>query len=208
MPLLLGLTGNIACGKTTVGQMTLEMGAASYIDADAVVHDLYAPGQAIHAAVLAAFGEAVRAPDGTIDRRALGTIVFNDPGKLRQLESIVHPAVHTAIIAQLSGLESRDVAIIDAVKLLEGGMAAWCAAVWLVICSPEEERRRLIADRGMTPAEAEARLSAQPDRTAQRDLVTTVIDNSGSLAATRAQVEIAWQDFQRLFPWTSPQLLL
>ncbi len=192
MPHLLGLTGNIACGKTTIGQMVLELGAARYIDADAVVHELYAPGQPIHAAVLAAFGRAILTPDGQIDRRALGARVFSDPAALQRLEGIVHPAVHAAVAAQLTDLPPDAVAVIDAVKLLEGGMARQCEQVWLVVCDPAEERRRLLTDRGLKPAEADARLAAQPDNAARRPLVAAVIDNSGTLVATRAQVAAAW----------------
>lgn len=192
MPHLLGLTGNIACGKTTIGQMLLELGAARYIDADAVVHDLYAPGQPIHAAVLAAFGRAILTPDGQIDRRALGARVFSDPAVLQRLEGIVHPAVHAAVAARLADLPPDAVAVIDAVKLLEGGMARQCDQVWLVVCDAAEERRRLLMDRGLTPAEADARLAAQPDNTTRRPLVAVVIDNSGTLAETRAQVAAAW----------------
>ena len=93
MPILLGLTGNIASGKTTVGQMLLELGAARYIDADQVVHQLYEPGQSIYTGVVAAFGNEILTPEGAIDRRALGNIVFNDAEALRRLEAIVHPAV-------------------------------------------------------------------------------------------------------------------
>jgi dephospho-CoA kinase len=196
MPHVLGLTGNIACGKTTIGQMLLALGAARYVDADAVVHDLYLPGQPIHAAVAAAFGKGILLPDGQIDRRALGARVFGDPAALQRLEGIVHPAVHVAVTAQLADLPAEAVAIIDAVKLLEGGMGRWCDQVWLVICDPAEERRRLIDDRGLTPAEAEARLAAQPSNDARRTQVAVIIDNSGTLAATHAQVSVAWASYR------------
>jgi len=196
MPHLLGLTGNIASGKTTIGHMLLDLGAARYIDADAVVHDLYAPGQPIYAAVFAAFGREILTSDGQIDRRALGARVFSDSVALRQLEAIVHPAVHGAVAARLADLPADAVAVIDAVKLLEGGMARQCEQVWLVVCDPAEERRRLIADRGLTPAEADARLAAQPDNDTRRALVDVVIDNSGSLEQTRAQVAAAWARYR------------
>jgi dephospho-CoA kinase len=198
MPHLLGLTGNIASGKTTIGHMLLDLGAARYIDADAVVHELYAPGQPIYAAVLAAFGRAILLPDGQIDRRALGARVFGDPAALQRLEAIVHPAVHAAVAARLAELPGDAVTVIDAVKLLEGGMARQCEQVWLVVCDPAEERHRLITERGLTPAEADARLAAQPDNAARRALVDAVIDNSGTLDQTRAQVAAAWARYRRL----------
>src|SRR5690242_9425925 len=97
MPHLLGLTGNIACGKTTIGKLLLALGATRYIDADAVVHNLYRAGQPIYEAVLQAFGPDVLASDGQIDRKLLGAHVFGDPAALRQLEAITHPAVQVAV---------------------------------------------------------------------------------------------------------------
>ena len=91
MTYLLGITGNIACGKTTVGKMLLELGAARYIDADSIVHDLYQPGQPVFAAVIQEFGPGIVAPDGTIDRQRLGAIVFGDPIQLRRLEALTLP---------------------------------------------------------------------------------------------------------------------
>jgi dephospho-CoA kinase len=196
MPHLLGLTGGIACGKTTVGKQLLDLGAARYIDADALVHELYEPGQSVSAAVVAAFGAAVRTPKGQIDRRALGAIVFSDPEQMRRLEAIVHPAVEALVMQRLADLPAEAVAVVDAVKLLEGGLGHRCDAVWLVVCPVAQQRRRLIADRHLTPAEADARLAAQPDEQARRALVDVVIDNSGTLAETRAQVVAAWTAFR------------
>ena len=195
MPHLLGVTGNIATGKTTIGQMLLALGAARYIDADAVVHDLYRPGEAIHAAIVVEFGQQVVATDGQIDRKALGEIVFHDPNQLQRLEALTHPAVNMAIAAQLLDLTADDIAVVDAVKLLEGGFGKLCDAVWLVTCDPAEERRRLITDRHLTEAEVNARLAAQPDNAARRAQVAEVIDNSGTLAATQIQVQAAWIRF-------------
>ena len=195
MPHLLGITGNIACGKTTIGKMLLDLGAARYIDADAVVHDLYRPGQPIYTAVVQSFGADVLAADGQIDRKILGGRVFGDPAALHQLEALTHPAVHAAVVDLLAELPPEAIVVLDAVKLLEGGMALGCDAVWLVTCDVAEERRRLTEERGMTTAEAEARLAAQPSNAARRSLVDVVIDNSGTLAATQAQVSAAWHQF-------------
>jgi dephospho-CoA kinase len=195
MPLVIGLTGNIASGKTTVGAMLLKLGARRYIDADLLVHDLYEPGQAVYKAVVAAFGPGIVNAQGRLDRRALGAIVFDDPEALRRLEGIVHPAVHAAIAAALQTLPDDAIAIIDAVKLIEGGSARFAQSRWLVLCSPEEQLRRLITVRGFSEAEARARLQAQPPIAPKLELVDEVIDNSGSLAATRAQVEAAFTRF-------------
>src|SRR6266516_6453409 len=93
MPRIIGLTGNIACGKTAVGYMLLELGAERYIDADAIVHKLYQSGQPIAIQVAETFGHAVIASDGSVDRKALGAVVFQDTEAMRRLEAIVHPAV-------------------------------------------------------------------------------------------------------------------
>jgi len=97
MPRIIGITGNIACGKTAVGHILLELGAERYIDADALVHELYQSGKPIAVKVAETFGPAVVAPDGSIDRKALGAIVFQDAEAMQRLESIVHPAVSRAV---------------------------------------------------------------------------------------------------------------
>jgi dephospho-CoA kinase len=198
MPILLGLTGNIACGKTTVGQMLLALEAARYIDADLVVHQLYEPGQAIYAGVVAAFGPEILTPEGAIDRRRLGNIVFNDAEALRRLEAIVHPAVGTAIVSAIQAEPPDAVIVLDAVKLLEGGTGALCKSRWLVICDEEQQLRRLMDRDGFSEEEARARLRAQPPIAPKLPLVDEVIDNSGTLEATRAQVEAAWARFKAL----------
>jgi dephospho-CoA kinase len=153
----------------------------------------------------------VAAPGGPIDRRALGAIVFAEPAALRRLERIVHPAVHARIEAWLESLGVRGwggvgenqpltpnpqppIAVIDAIKLLESGWKPLCDAIWVVTCTPEQQIERLIAARGLSMAEAQARIAAQPpqaDKIAQADVV---IDNSGSLEQTKRQVETAWRN--------------
>src|SRR5215467_12356880 len=117
MPRIIGITGNIACGKTAVGHMLLEMGAERYIDADAVVHRLYQRGQSIAVKVAEVFGPGVVDSSGDIDRKALGTIVFQDTAAMRRLEEIVHPAVSQALTNELARVSPTGIAIIDAVKL-------------------------------------------------------------------------------------------
>jgi dephospho-CoA kinase len=200
MPRILGITGNIACGKSVVGQMLLEMGAERYIDADAVVHRLYMSGQPIALQVEKAFGAAVMAGDGSVNRAALGEIVFHDLSAMQRLESIVHPAVGLAIAQELAEVSPDGIAIIDAVKLLEGGSGNLCQSKWLIVCSEAQELARLMARNHMNRDEAQARLRAQPSVEARLKLVDEVIDNSGSLEETRAQVAAALERFQRAFP--------
>ena len=194
---LIGLTGNIACGKSVVVAMLRELGA-QVIDADQVTHELQQPGQPVYQQIVAAFGAGILAgAGGPIDRRALGAIVFADAAALRRLEQIVHPAVRERLAAWLAGVgqrpAGRQIAVIDAIKLLESGWRPLCDAIWVVTCAPEQQLARLVSTRGMSEAEARVRIAAQPpqhEKVAQADVV---IDNSGALAATREQVHAAWQ---------------
>lgn len=193
-PRVLGLTGPIACGKTTVGTMLLDLGALARIDADEVVHELMAAGTETTRLIGAAFGDDVIAPNGAVDRKALGNRVFAAPEALERLESIVHPAVRPAVRTKLAHHAHRPgVVILDAVKLLQSDLAELCTAIWLVQCDRREEFRRLTQERSLTPEAARARLDAQPSFDDPR--VTAVIDNSGRLEQTRAQVERQWQEF-------------
>jgi dephospho-CoA kinase len=200
MPRIIGITGNIASGKTAVGHMLLELGAERYIDADAVVHKLYRSGQAIAVKVAEAFGGGVVASNGDIDRKALGAIVFQDTVAMRRLEAIVHPAVSQALANELAGVSHAGVVIIDAVKLLEGGSGKFCQSKWMVICPQELEYERLIARNNLDPEEARTRIKAQPPVDERLPLVDEVIDNSGSLDDTRRQVEAAYERFCKQFP--------
>lgn len=200
MPRIIGITGNIACGKTAVGHMLLEMGAERYIDADALVHKLYQSGQTIAVKVVEAFGSGVVAANGDIDRKALGAIVFQDAAAMRRLEEIVHPAVSQALTNELEHVSPSGVVIIDAVKLLEGGSGKFCQSKWMVTCPQELEFERLIARNDFNSEEALARIKAQPPLEARLPLVDEVIDNSGSLDETRRQVEAAYKRFCKQFP--------
>ena len=200
MPRIIGLTGNIACGKTSVGQMLLELGAERYIDADAVVHHLYESGQPIALQVQEVFGPTVIAADGSVDRKALGAVVFQNPEAMQRLERIVHPAVGRALMQELATVSATSIAIIDAVKLLEGGSGALCQSKWLVICPEEQERARLMTRNQMSEEEAWSRIRAQPSVAARLPLVDEVIDNGGALEETRRQVAAAFERFCKKFP--------
>ena len=115
--------------------MLLELGAERYIDADALVHQLYMEDQPIAVKVAEAFGSEVIAADGSIDRKALGEIVFQNAGAMRRLETIVHPAVGQALLKELASASPSGIVVIDAVKLLEGGSGALCQSKWMIVCS-------------------------------------------------------------------------
>ncbi len=173
-------------------------------DADQVTREVMRPGDPAYRAIVEAFGPAILTePGGPIDRAALGRIVFADQAKLRQLEQIVHPATRAQILRWLDDEETRaasssrrTVTVLDAVKLIESGYSAICDAVWVVVCDPEEQVRRLVESRGMLPADARQRIAAQPPQAAKVAAADVVIDNSGTLAETEAQVEAAWRAIQ------------
>ena len=128
--ILIGLTGNIAVGKTTVCAILRQLGA-QIIDADQLVHRLLVKGQPVYQQVVAAFGDGVLAPSGDIERARLGRIVFADPAVLKQLEAITHPAVDVLVQQEIAA-STANVVVVDAVKLIESGLSRRCNAVWVV----------------------------------------------------------------------------
>ena len=189
----IGITGPIGCGKSTVAGWLAARGAVA-IDADAEAGAVTAPGQPAHDEILERFGDAVRAPDGSLDRAALGRIVFADPAALRDLEAIVHPAVRPRILAAIAVAEAAGAraVVIEAIKLVEGGLAALCDETWLVTCTPNEQRARL-AGRGVTPDDAARRMAAQADIAARLAAAATrILDTGGDRAAAEARVAAAF----------------
>jgi dephospho-CoA kinase len=189
-PRIIGLTGNIATGKSVVMRQAAERGALT-IDADRVVHELLDGDEAIQNAVAAAFGPEVRLPNGRIDRAALGRIVFSDPDKLRQLERLTHPAVRAEIARQIAAAGEATV-VIEAIKLLEGPLAAACDQIWVTTCPRETQLERLRVCRGMDEATAVARVEAQALQAEKIARADVVIDTGGAMDETRAQFEAAW----------------
>jgi dephospho-CoA kinase len=197
-PLRIGITGPIGCGKSTIAGWLRELGAVT-IDADEVAREVVEPGGGLDA-VIGEFGEAVRAADGSLDRSALGRIVFADPEALRRLEAIVHPAVRPRIEARLrdAATAAAPAVVIEAIKLVEGGLAALCDEVWLVTCPPGEQRERVAerdGNRGDVDAQADAaaRILAQGDLTARlRPAADRIIDTGGTLRESRARAEAAY----------------
>jgi len=188
---LLGLTGNIACGKSTVLRQLHELGAF-VIDADALIHDILRKDGLAYPQVVSEFGTRILRDDGEIDRRALGDIVFSDPERLKRIEEIEHPIVRRVIDEQISEAPGP-VVVLDAIKLIESGWADKCNAVWVVTCRRDQQVERLVSTRGYSEQEAEMRIGAQSPQEAKVARATTVIDNSGTLAQTREQVAAAWE---------------
>ena len=189
--LRIGLTGPIGCGKSTVARWLGERQGVIAVDADRIAQEVLRPGTAEVEAVYRRFGPALRRADGTLDRAELGRLVFADPVALRELEAIVHPAVRPRILAAIAEADRAGAraVVVEAIKLVEGGLAESCDEVWLVTCDEEVQLERLIG-RGMEPTDAAARLAAQRGlATRLRPRATRVIDTSGSAEATSQIVE-------------------
>ncbi|MEX2425564.1 MAG: dephospho-CoA kinase [Thermomicrobiaceae bacterium] len=190
-PYLLGITGNIACGKSLVSSILAELGA-EVIDADHVVHELMQPGSEILQEIARRFGDDVLNPDGSLNRPRLGEIVFGDSAALADLEQITHsPAVQT--ILSRSQKSSAPVVVIDAIKLYESGLADHCQQTWTVYCNPEVQRQRLMDRNNFSKAQAQQRIDAQPPQDEKKRRADVVIDNSSGIPETRAQVMRAWE---------------
>jgi len=224
---VIGLTGNIATGKSVVSGMLERLGARA-IDADALAHELMEKGTPVWQAVVQEFGPSAalrrapgplalvlddkyRAPgtkgsghgqgilysNGSINRKKLGAIVFADEAALRRLEAIVHPAVIVRT-EELIGESQEPVVVVEAIKLIEAGMHRTCDALWVVTCSNEQQLARLVKQRDLTEEEARQRIEAQPPQEAKLALADVVIDNSGSLNETWRQVKSEWDKILRL----------
>jgi dephospho-CoA kinase len=204
---LLGLTGDIAAGKSTVAQLLQKRGAV-LLDADALVRELYSDRE-FAARVAALFQDAPRvlgnhgsllSADGSIDRRVLGSIVFVDPAALRKLEALVHPAVMELRDRKIAALalqkEAPRVVVLEAVKLVESGHAEKCDALWWIQASLETQMHRLVHDRGMDEGAARARLLNQPEAKIKLELLQekpfTIIGNDGNRQQLEEAVEAAW----------------
>lgn len=192
--LRIGLTGPIGCGKSTVGRWLGELGAI-VVDADVIARGVADIGEPVLDEVVARFGEAYRRPDGSLDRAALGRLVFSDPAALSDLEAIVHPAVRPRIEAAVADAEAAGApaVVVEAIKLIEAGYAAVCDEVWLVTCDAKAQRGRLIG-RGSPADEADQRIVAQGDLAARLGpRATRIIDTSGESEATHRWVTAAWE---------------
>jgi dephospho-CoA kinase len=187
--LVIGLTGPIGCGKSTVAGWLEELGGV-VVDADRIAREVTAPGEPALDTVIEAFGEEFMAADGSLDRAALGRVVFSDPAALATLEAIVHPAVRPRIeeAVRAAADAGAPLVVIEAIKLVEAGHAARCDEVWLVTCDAATQRERLVG-RGTNEADAATRIAAQGDIIERlRPAAGRVIDTSGDRATVRARI--------------------
>jgi dephospho-CoA kinase len=197
--LRVGLTGGIACGKSTVAAMMRELGCA-VLEADKVAHQLMAPGQPACEEIVRDFGERILGPDGTIDRRQLGEIVFRDPKQLQRLNQIVHPRViqeQDRRLAEWAAGGAVRVAVVEAALLVEAGYHRKLDRLAVVWCLPEQQLERLRA-RGLTAEQIAQRIAAQMPLEEKRRLADDTIDCSGSLEHTRQQVEALVERWKQL----------
>lgn len=196
MAIHIGLTGGIGSGKSTVAQMLVKLGAV-LIDADAIGRQLLGPGQPVLTEVVSAFGRGILAEDGTLDRAALASLVFEDESKREQLNAIVHPAIRAEAQRQsdeaVGQLGESGVIVEDIPLLVETGQADRFDGVIVVAVDRAERLRRLVELRGMDTNDALARMDTQASDEERRALATWVIDNSGSLEETEEQVRAVFE---------------
>jgi dephospho-CoA kinase len=195
--LVVGLTGGIGSGKSTVSALLAELGAV-VIDADAIVHEVQAPGGAAYAPMVEHFGPAVVRADGTFDRQAIADIVFNDPEQLAALNAIVHPLVGQTIAERMAAEADTDhVVILDVPLLVESGRSDM-AGIIVVDAPVEIAVARAVARGPASEADVRARIAKQASREERLAKADLVVDNSGSLEDLRAQVAKAWRWIQEL----------
>lgn len=194
---VVGLTGGIGAGKSTVSAALAARGAV-VIDADAITREVQAPGTPVLAAMVERFGPTILRADGTLDRQAVADIVFPDPDALADLNAIVHPAVGATLAERLAEQVGTDhIVILDVPLLVESGRDDM-AGIIVVDVDPEIAVRRLVEHRGFTEADARSRISRQAGREQRLERAGFVIDNEGGLDALEPQIEACWSWIQGL----------
>jgi dephospho-CoA kinase len=204
----IGLTGGVACGKSTVAKLFAELGAR-VIDADKIVHELYRKGESVHEELVKRFGKEILGADGEIDRRRLAAMAF-EGGRVQELNSIVHPAVgarQQQWLQEVAAGQPDAIAVVEATLTLEAGGKARFDKIVVVTCLPEQKVVRYAARAGISAAEArtevERRSKAQWSDEEKARLADYVIDNSGALDQTRRQVERIYTELRAVAPSTA-----
>lgn len=192
---IIGLTGGIACGKSTVSYHLRELGAR-ILDADAIAHALMAPGGKLYELYLDRFGEGILQPDATLDRRAIGRIVFSDPAERAWMDSVAHPMVRSTMTRELE--EAREygtrIAVLDVPLLFEAGWQDFADENWVVAVDEKTQLRRLMKRDACTEEAARGRIRAQMLLEEKIRLADVVIDNGKSVDHTYAQVDKLWKE--------------
>ncbi|KAJ7062883.1 CoaE-domain-containing protein [Mycena amicta] len=201
--LVVGLTGGIATGKSTVSNL-LKTKQIPLIDADVLARQVVEPGTPGLAKIVAFFGPDILLPDGSLDRKKLGSIIFNDEAKRRKLNSIVHPAVRRAMLWGVvkNWLKGSKYCVLDVPLLVEGGLWKLCGKVVVVFCSPEVQLERLMKRDDSSKEDASARLNSQLSITDKVSYADDVVDNSGSPEDLERHVNDLVQALERDVGWT------
>jgi dephospho-CoA kinase len=195
--ILVGLTGGIGSGKSTVSALLAERGAV-IVDADQVVRDVQQPGSPVLAQLAERFGAQVIADDGSLDRAAVASVVFTDPDALKDLNKIVHPAVGAEMNRQVLAQRETDRVVVMDIPLLTENPREGLQAVIVVDVDPEVQVQRLVGGRGFDEADARARIARQATREQRLATATHVVDNSGSLDDLVPQVDRLWAELTAL----------
>ena len=192
---VIGLTGGIGSGKTTVSDM-LRADGATIVYADQIGHEVYRPGTPVWEQVVQAFGRQVLTEDGQIDRRKLGQIVFSEPGALARLNAITHPPMRQMMIEKLDELRGKGtpVVVLEAALLIEAGWADLADEVWVTVVDPDEAARRSMERSGLSRQQAQARIAAQLSNAERTKHAQVVIDTNCSLAEVARRVHELWED--------------
>ena len=194
---VIGLTGGIGSGKSTVSRLLAELGAV-VLDADKVGHEAYQPGTETWKALVAAFGEGIVAPDGTINRKKLGEIVFGDPEELARLNRIVHPRMFDMMKVRIEQhrQQGAQVVVLEAAILLEAGWTPLVDEVWVTVASEPVVVRRVTERTGLPAEQIRARIRSQLANDERTKQAKVVISNDGNLEELLARVRELWQVLQ------------
>ncbi|MBM7582192.1 dephospho-CoA kinase [Caldicoprobacter guelmensis] len=193
---IIGLTGGIACGKSTVSKILAELGAA-VIDADMIAREVMRKGTPVWQEVKETFGDEYLQPDGEIDRKKLGELVFSNPEALKKLNSITHPAIQKRVLSEIERLKLMScykAVVVDAALLIEAGWYDMVDEVWLVVADREAQIERLMKRSGLTRQQALNRINSQMAQEIKMRYADKIIDNSDGLEYTRKQVEQLWAE--------------
>ena len=194
---IIGITGGIASGKSTVTEFLRQQGY-QVIDADQVVHELQEPGGRLYQALLSAFGSAILREDGRLDRPKLGAMIFGNPQLLEQSSQIQNQIIREELAGRRDMLaETEDIFFMDLPLLFELQYEDWSDQIWLVDVTEETQLSRLMSRNALSQEEAEKRIAAQLSLREKRKRADVLIDNNGSLEATRQQIRDALQKLER-----------
>jgi len=195
--IVIGLTGGIASGKSTVAQMLSEMGAV-VIDADKVGHEVFRPHTEAWRKVVAAFGKDILGRKEEIDRNKLARLVFDDPGALKKLNSIMHPLMHEVVRQEIEGLRRKgvEVVVLEATLLIEAKWTDLVDRVWVTITPETDVVDRLVSRKGFTERQAKARIKSQTPIARRAKKADVVIENVSDMNALKKRVEGLWQQLR------------